>query len=123
MESLSDKLRPPSINQSIKELEQMQARIDKGDLPPDYIERHFDAVDANVFGFDAPKDKNGQRQEQGLGSPRNQTRQSIEAYKRWHKDDKDFQKTLETMEAQLAANQQKNPTDIREIWRRRQGKA
>jgi hypothetical protein len=74
-----DPRRVPTINLSETELAEMQAEIDAGLLPPDFIERHLDAVDANVFGIDAPRDKNGCRMEQGRGSPRNQTQQSIDA--------------------------------------------
>ena len=35
----------------------MQAMMDEGKLPKDFMDRHFDAVDANVFGVDAPKDR------------------------------------------------------------------
>ena len=122
VETRPDPIRPPTINQSMEELEQMQALIDAGQLPPDFIERHFDAVDANVFGVDAPKDRRGYRVEQGRGSPLNMTQQSIDAYKKWGKDEPDFNENLKRMESQLAASQKKNPTDMREHWKRKRGR-
>ena len=129
VETRPDPIRPPTINQSMAELEQMQALIDAGQLPPDFIERHFDAVDANVFGVDAPKDKRGYRTEQGRGSPVNMTQQSIDAYKKWHGPSKDqpegeagVAENRKKMEAQLATNQKKNPTDMRELWKRKRGR-
>jgi hypothetical protein len=123
VEKTIDPVRPPTINQSIEELEAMQAMIDAGQLPADFIERHFDAVNANVFGVDAPKDRHGNRTEQGKGSPANMTRQSIDAFKRWHGPSKEnplgapnYEKDLAKMEAQLAANEKKNPTDARDRW-------
>jgi hypothetical protein len=94
----------PTINLSETELAEMQAEIDAGLLPPDFIERHLDAVDANVFGIDAPKDKNGNRQEQGRGSSGNQTKQSIDAYKKWGRDEPDFERTVARMEKELVAS-------------------
>jgi len=130
VETRMDPLRPPSINQSMEELELMQAQIDAGQLPPDFIERHFDAVDANVFGVDAPKDKRGYRIEQGRGSPGNMTQQSVDAFIRWHgprdghpSGDENYAEDLKRMQAQLKVNQDKNPTDMREQWRRRRGRA
>lgn len=79
-----DPIRPPSINQSAEELDLMQAMIDEGKLPKNFMERHFDAVDANVFGVDAPKDRKGFRLEQGIGSPNNQTANSLAAYRKFH---------------------------------------
>jgi hypothetical protein len=126
VETRPDPIRPPTLNLSMEELEQMQALIDAGQLPGDFIERHFDAVDANVFGVDAPKDKQGNRLEQGRGSSRNMTQQSIDAYKRWCGPSKDqpqgepgYAENLKKMEAQLAENLKKNPVDTREQWRRR----
>lgn len=123
VETRVDVARVPTLSLNMEELDGLQSMIDKGELPPDFIERHFDAVDANVFGVDAPKDKNGQRLEQGLGSSRNQTRQSIDAYKRWHKGEPNFDENVKKMEAQLASKEQNSPTDIRELWRRRRGAA
>ena len=93
---------------TIGELAELEDHIEKGELPKDYIDQYFDAVDANVFGEDAPKDRKGNRKEQGLGSPTNQTQQSIDAYKRWcgpgkPNEDPNFAENLKRMEGELAA--------------------
>ncbi len=54
-----------------------------------------------MFGHDAKKVK-GQYVEQGFGSAKNQTRNSIESYKKYHKGDADFAENLKRMEAELA---------------------
>ena len=106
-----DPHRPPSINQSPAELAQMQADIDAGTLPKDVIKKHIDAVDANVFGTDAPKDRQGFRLEQGLGSPSNMTQQSIDAYiknqteRRPGGPEPGFEEHLKRMRAELAASE------------------
>lgn len=59
-----------------------------------------------VFGADS-KVQDGEPVEQGIGSASQPTRNSIEAYKRWHgphsaQPDSDFEKNLERMEAEYA---------------------
>jgi len=95
---------PPAVSLTSEELQALADQIDAGTLPSDYLERHFDGVDAAVFGVDAPK-KNGRRQEQGLGSPSNQTPQSVAAYRKWGKDDPDYEVNLKKMEKQLEATE------------------
>jgi hypothetical protein len=104
--STFDPVKPPTITLSNEEMAEMQAQVDLGLLPKDYIDRYADAVDANVFGHDAPKDKNGWRLEQGLGSSRNQTAQSLAAYIRWcgpgkPNEDPHFEKNLARMQREL----------------------
>jgi hypothetical protein len=103
METPIDPRTVPSITLSEAELEEIWASVQRGELPADYLARHHDAVDANVFGHDAPKDKHGRRREQGRGSPGNQTRQSIDAYKKFCQHEVDFEKTLARMEKELTA--------------------
>ena len=102
VDQVIDPVRVPTINLTLEELELMQVLIDEGKLPRDFIERHFDAVDANVFGVDAPKDKKGYRIEQGRGSPLNMTQQSIDAYKKWCHAEPNFAEHLKAMVEQLA---------------------
>lgn len=97
-----DPIRVPTINQSPAEIAEIQALIEQGQLPKDFLKRHIDAVDANVYGFDAPKDRRGFRLEQGLGSSRNQTQQSIDAYIKYHSKDADFDENLTRMKTELA---------------------
>ena len=109
-----DPVRIPTINQSPAEIAEMEAMIEAGQLPKDFIKRHVDAVDANVFGADAPKDRNGFRVEQGLGSPGNMTQQAIDAYiknqteRRTGGPEPGYEQHLKRMQAQLVETQKKN---------------
>jgi hypothetical protein len=116
VETKIDPIRVPSICLSAEELSEMEALIDKGDLPKDFLERHFEAVRANVFGVDAPRDKNGKRQEQGLGSKLQPTQQSIDAYKRWCRDEPDYERHLKRMESELAAFEASKKTKAPAKW-------
>jgi hypothetical protein len=100
--STIDPLKPPVLTPSGDELDEIEARIEAGELPPDYIVRHYAAAEANVFGFDHGKDAKGKPIEQGLGSPGNMTRQSIESYRKWGASELDYERHLARMEAQLA---------------------
>jgi hypothetical protein len=108
-----DAHRPPSINQSPKEIAEMEEQIALGNLPPDFLRRHIDAVDANVHGVDAPKDRNGWRIEQGMGSPGNMTQQSIDAYvknqteRRIGGPEPGYEENLKRMQAQLVESDKK----------------
>jgi hypothetical protein len=119
VQAVVDPIRVPTINLSEAELAEMEALIEQGLLPKDFIDRHFDAVDNNVFGFDHKKDRKGVPIEQGLGSAGNMTQQSIDAYKKWGHAEPGFAEHLATMQEQLADRHTKNPTDIRERYRRR----
>lgn len=98
-----DPIRVPTLNLSQAEIDDIAVLIEQGQLPKDFLERHYDAVDANVFGHDAPKDANGNRIEQGIGSPVNMTRNSIEAYRKYGKDEPGFDEHVKRMQEQLAA--------------------
>lgn len=56
----------------------------------------------DVFGVDHKTDRHGNPIENGLGSAGNQTRPSLEAYKKYHKSDPDYEETLKRIEAELA---------------------
>jgi hypothetical protein len=56
----------------------------------------------NVFGVDHKVDRLGRPIEQGRGSAKNQTVQSVEAYRRYGKDEPDFKEHLARMEKELA---------------------
>jgi hypothetical protein len=102
-------IKPPSINQSPKEIADIQVQMEAGLLPKDYLKKHIDAVDENVFGTDAPKDRDGFRLEQGQGSSKNQTQQSIDAYiknqteRRAGGPEPGYEEHLKRMRAELAA--------------------
>jgi hypothetical protein len=71
------------VTKTSEELDDMRAQIAAGYLPADAIERHFEAQARNVFGFDAKRRRDGSYIDQGLGSAINQTRNSLEAYKKY----------------------------------------
>jgi hypothetical protein len=107
------------VTLSVAELAEMEDLIELGQLPKDHIEQYFDACDANVFGQDAPKDRHGNRKEQGLGSAHNQTQQSVDAYKRWHKGDSDYAETVKRMETELAASNARRKSEAEKSSRTR----
>jgi hypothetical protein len=102
---------PPVIKSPVhyrqEEIEEMQAMIDKGELPKDAIEqhRHYEAL--NVYGADAKRDANGNFIEAGIGSAQQPSRNSIEAYRKWGREEPDYHEHLARMERELAAYQQK----------------
>ena len=89
------------VTKTEEEIAEMRMLIERGELPPDAIEKHYEAEARNVFGHDAKKIK-GEYIEQGIGSPKNQTRNSVESYKKYGKDEPNYKETLARMEAELA---------------------
>jgi hypothetical protein len=83
------------------ELTEMRMKVQSGELPPDAIKRHYEDERRNVFGHDH-KVRNGKPVEQGYGSAQNQTKNSVEAYKKYHSADVDYEKTLARLEKELA---------------------
>jgi hypothetical protein len=55
-----------------------------------------------VFGANHEVDRLNRPIEDGRGSARNQTRQSVEAYRRHGKDEPDYKENLARMEKELA---------------------
>jgi len=108
-----DPIRVPTINQSPAEIAEIEEAIAAGQLSRDFLKRHIDAVDANVFGADAPKDRQGFRIEQGLGSPENMSQQSIDAYiknqteRRAGGPEPGYEDNLKRMRANLAETDKK----------------
>lgn len=103
-----DPVRVPSHSLTPGEIDELYDLIDKGELPKDYVDRHFEAVQKNVFGFDAKQHK-GKYIEQGLGSPGNQTANSIAAYiktqtERQGGPEEGYEENLKRMRAELAAS-------------------
>lgn len=99
-----DPIRVPAITLSQSEIEEIEFQIAAEQLPADFLERHFAAVQAAVFGHDVKFDAKGIPIEQGRGSALSQTRQSVDAYRKWGKDEPDFERHLAQMEKQLAAS-------------------
>jgi hypothetical protein len=95
------------LNLTQDEIDDIHQQIQAGLLPPDYLDRCDEARARNVFGHEAPK-RNGKFVEVGIGSEFGMTRNSIEAYKRYHSRDVDFEKNVAKMEKQLiAANERR----------------
>lgn len=111
VETRPDPVRVPTITLSQAELDEIEALMERGELPADYLDRYFDAVEANVFGHDHKKHKDGTPIEQGRGSPGNQTRQSIDAFKKYGRPEKgaseaefkEFADQVRRMEGELKA--------------------
>lgn len=109
METVIDPIRMPTVTLSQKEMDDIEELMATGALSPDFLERYHAAVANNVFGADHKRDKFGDPIEQGIGSAGNQTRNSINAYKKFAKYDPDytpekFAATVKKMEADLAAS-------------------
>lgn len=107
VDTVIDPVRIPTINLSQAEIEEIEARIEIGELPRDYLDKHYKAVEDNVFGHDHRKDRKGEPIEQGLGSEGNMTRNAIEAYiknqtERRQVPEAGYEENLKRMEATLA---------------------
>lgn len=94
------------VTKTPMELAEMQELIDKGELPKTAIKDHFDAEAKNVFGHDAKK-KGKNFIEQGIGSADNQTRNSIEAYRKHGKGEPDYEANLKRMEEELKSSNER----------------
>jgi hypothetical protein len=94
------------VTKTEEEINEMRELIARGELPPDAIEKYYDAEARNVFGHDAKKVK-GEYIEQGIGAAGNQSRNSIESYKKYHKDEPGYTETLARMEKELAESNKK----------------
>jgi hypothetical protein len=104
--STIDPFKIPTITLSEDELDEVRAEMDAGRLPRDYLERYVEAVRKNVFGFDYQTARNGDPIEQGIGSPLNVTANDIAAYKKYGKDEIDFEKHLARKEKLFAEQEE-----------------
>ena len=114
-----DPIRIPTLNLSSQELDELASLIEQGQLPKDFLDRHFDAVDANVFGIDAPKDRHGNRKEQGIGSAGNQTANSVAAYIKYCKNEPDYDENVKRMKAELAKCEEARKAQVTAANRKR----
>jgi hypothetical protein len=99
--STLDPRRITPLSLTEQEVNDAYDQIEAGLLPANFFELCAEARSANVFGVDAPRDKSGNRTEQGIGSAFGQTRNSIDAYKKFCKDEPDFEKNVARMEREL----------------------
>lgn len=96
--------KPSPVHLTQEDLADMQDAINKGQLPRDAIERHFEAEALNVFGHDAKKVK-GEFVEQGIGSKGHETANHFAALLKAERVDR-----IEPPGSYEAA--------VREIWKR-----
>lgn len=96
------------VTKTPEEIDEMRLAIRKGELPADAIEKYLEDEEKNVFGFDMKHDRTGNPVEQGIGSPQQPSRNSIDAYKVFQTQHRkggpepDYDKHLARMEAELA---------------------
>lgn len=56
------------IHRTPGEIAEIKLLIEKGELPKDTLKQIADAEDAAVYGWDAPKDRQGKRRSQSIGA-------------------------------------------------------
>jgi|SRR5271165_909722 len=121
VQSVIDPVRPISLTLSQREIEELQEQIDLGQLPPDFLDRCEKARQDNVFGIDHKTDRNGVPIEQGRGSPGNQTRQSIEAYRKWCMNEPNAERTLARMEKEFAESEARRKAEASTAPKKKSG--
>jgi hypothetical protein len=78
--STFDPLKPTVLNLSPEEYDEIDEQIAAGVLPVDWYQKHYEAIDRNVFGHDFKRDAKGRPIETGIGSNFNLTANAVEAY-------------------------------------------
>jgi hypothetical protein len=92
-----------AVHKTTKEIQEMRRLIAQGLLPPDAIEQHLKDEEMSVFGENVRHDSNGAPIEMGKGSKAQPTFQSVQAYKKYAKNEPAYEETLARMEQALAA--------------------
>jgi hypothetical protein len=105
--SILDPHKPPRVTLSQEELDEAEAQIAEGLLPPDWFARYYEEQAKNVFGDDHKKDKHGEPIEQGIGSVGNMSLNAVNAYikeqqRREGGPEPHFEEHLARMRRQLA---------------------
>jgi hypothetical protein len=111
----------PTISLTDDELNEAARRIQAKELPDDWIRRYKKAVADNVFGVGHATDKAGRPIEMGIGSAFNQSRTSIEAYRKYGRDEAGYEATLARLEKELAATEARKrnePIGEDQLWRK-----
>jgi hypothetical protein len=101
------------VTKTQQEMDEMREQIQSGELPPDAIKKYYEDEAKNVYGIDAKKRRDGTYEEQGYGSAKNQTRNSIEAYKKYHASDVDYERTLARLLKELAESDARRAAERR----------
>jgi hypothetical protein len=99
------------VTKTQDELNEMRAEIAAGTLPPDAIKKYREEEDRNVFGHDAKKRRDGTYEEQGVGSAKNQSANSIAAYRKYCSHEPRFEENLARMERELAATNERRAAE------------
>jgi hypothetical protein len=94
------------VTRTVDELAEMQKQIAAGELPPNAIEQYYEDERKNVFGHNYKRDSKGQPIEVGIGSPSQPSFNSVEAYRKYGRDEPDYARHLARMEKELADYQQ-----------------
>ena len=107
------------VTKTSRELADMQRLIDQGLLPKDAIDQHFEDEYRQTFGQDYKVNADGNVIEQGRGSKAQPTRGSIDAYiknqteRRQGGPEKDYEKHLQRMKAELAVFNSNKPAPVK----------
>ena len=102
--SLLSSVKIPVIMLTEEEIAAARLLIDEGKLPRDYFEQYRRALAQNVFGHDHKTDRHGEPIEQGIGSPSQPSANSVNAFKRFCKDEPNYERDLARLEKDLAAH-------------------
>jgi hypothetical protein len=98
-----------AVHKTQRELNEMQRQIDQGLLPKNAIEQYRLDEETAVFGEGFKRDAQGRPLEMGKGSAAQPTSQSVEAYRRYGKNEPAYTEHLAKMEGDLAAHTAKQP--------------
>lgn len=102
-----DPIKPSVLNLTAEEIEEIKGQIALGQLPADFLARCDEARARNVFGADYRTDAKGRPIEQGFGSESQMTVNSIAAYKKYGKDEPDYERQVARMEKLYAEQQER----------------
>jgi hypothetical protein len=90
------------VTKTQSEMDEMRAQIAAGVLPSNSIEKYLEEEARHVFGYDYRRDANGTPIEAGIGSKQQPSRNSVEAYRKWGKEEASYHENLARMERELA---------------------
>jgi hypothetical protein len=120
-----DPIRMPTVTLSEEELETYLVMIEQGQLPADWLDRYYEAVQANVFGHDHKTNKHGDPIEQGHGAPGNQTANSVAAYVKYCGPGRDraaepgYEENLKRIQAEFAKCEEARKAKVQAAKNRR----
>ena len=98
------------VAKNADEIAEMRAQMASGELPPNAYQQYLEDEARTVFGHDAIKTRHGYV-EQGIGSAKNQSANSIAAYRKYCSHEPEFEKNLQRMERELAATNERRAAE------------